>query len=364
MIHILGNNISFLTNIFETSIVAKYKIINIAFFNLALLTTISPSSLTFTSTKAVSVNEVFLSAKVLSKAEINHSNLLGQQSKPQPLHKSQNSANYYLVADSDLAENDNDAEESSNKLLRFFSLTFFILFFVPLGIFYPLFLFYRKLLIHPDEPNYSFRQDYELKLTDKSSLIELGFEAKEKGDQDTNKATVSKLQIAFSPTASDLRLKLGQLASNNELHDIVELMRRTATVLITQDCWTHVNYASITLPLEEIKVEFDLVSYRERSKFTSKNLSLIDRNSEVAPSQSSNNYSYVVVTLILCTNHKEPLFDKIVTKKQLVGELLKLSKMRKDYLIKFELLWNPQEENKYIGNDQLLTEYSEMIRLF
>ncbi|MGL5074232.1 MAG: DUF1517 domain-containing protein [Waterburya sp.] len=43
---------------------------------------------------------------------------------------------------------------------------------------------------------------------------------------------------------------------------------------------------------------------------------------------------------------------------------MKLSKMEQDSVIKFELLWNPQQENVYISNEQLLIEYADMTRLF
>lgn len=347
---------------------AKYQIINLTFLNLALLTTITPSSLTSVSTKAVSLNEIFYQES-LAKAGVKGANIVTHQSvsnlpdRPLNSTQQQNQLNHHLVTDSGLAESKNNQKELPipKKPLEFFPLAFFLLFFIPLGIFYPLFLFYRKLLIHPDERNYSPTEDSRFESINNQFLqTEIGSNAEENFDQ----ATVSKLQIAFSPTNRDLRRKLGQLTSGGELNDIVRLMRRTVTLLISQDCWTHVNYASATLPLEDVKVEFNLMSYQERNKFTSDNLSLINRNSEVNPSHSSNdNYGYVVVTLILCTNHIQPLFNKIFTKKQLVVELLKLSKMRKDYLIKFELLWNPQEEDKYLGNDYILTEYSEMNRL-
>ncbi len=353
---------------------AKYKNTNLACFYLALFATISPHNLSSISAQAASPDETLSPKRFLSLARVSQQDLLeqqyDQQVTPKPLDRSQNStqkqnlehqAGYSLIADSDLAKrSDSNRKKLQDKLLKTISVAFFILFFIPLGIFYPLFLFYKKLLIHPEEPEYSSREDYESELTETDSKMGMNLSAK----KETNNATISKLQIAFSPTASDLRYKLGKLGSGEEFQDIVELMRQTATVLIAQNCWTHVNYSSTTLPLEEIKVQFDLVSYQERSKFTNDKLGLISRNSEVERSYSINkNYSYVVVTLILCTTHDQPLFNKIFTKDQLVDELLMLSKMRKDYLIKFELLWNPQEENKYISNDQLLTEYGEMIRL-
>lgn len=321
------------------------------------------------SANAISFSKSSSARTLLSISQVDSLDLLTQHHLPSIklsskqlnnlIYKS-NRENYSLIANLDVVKVEKEAKESPGKLLKFISLSFFILFFVPLGIFYPLFLFYRKLLIKPDESDYLLKEHYQSNLNEVLPPLETGFPA----ETNTNEATVSKLQIAFSPTASHLRRELGQLTSGDGFKDIVELMRQTVSVLIAQDCWTHVNYSSVTLPLEELKVEFDLISYRERSKFTSKKLNLISRNSEAnSPQKSNKNYSYVIITLILCTTHKQPLFNKILTKEQLLDELGKLKEMRKDFLINFELLWNPQEENKYISNDQLLTEYGEMIRL-
>ena len=348
----------------------QYKIVNLACSYFALLVVIATHSLSSSSANAISLSKSSSARTLLSISQVDSLDLLKQHNHQffvklsnnqlnNLIHKP-NQENYSLIADLDLAEVKENAKESPGKLLKFVSLSFFVLVFVPLGIFYPLFLFYRKLLIKPDEFNYPLKEHYQSDLNEVLSPSETGIPA----ETNTNEATVSKLQIAFSPIASHLRHELGQLSSGDEFKNIVELMRQTVGVLIAQAGWTHVNYSSVTLPFEEIEVEFDLVSYRERSKFTSKKLNLISRNSETNSHQKTNeNYRYVVITLILCTTHKQPLFNKILTKEQLVNELIELSKMRKDHLLNFELLWNPQEESKYISNEQLLTEYSEMIRL-
>jgi uncharacterized membrane protein len=151
-----------------------------------------------------------------------------------------------------------------------------------------------------------------------------------------------------------------------DLHqfDLVDLMHQTVDVLIEQGHWTHASYGSITLPLAKVKSEFELISAQERAKFTSKMPSLSNHNRNFSTSDGYHeSYSYVVVTLILCTSHTVPLFKQINTKEQLVQELTQLGKMERDSVIKFELLWNPQPEGVYLSNEQLLTEYADMTRL-
>lgn len=258
-------------------------------------------------------------------------------------------------------------QPSSASLMRLLSLSFLLLFFVPLGIFYPLFLFYRRLLIKPDESdeaddilNSDRHEDLSEVLNSESPVF--------RTESDLNKATVSKLQIAFSPPASHLRQELNRVSRTANLNlgdDLIDLMPKTLSVLIEQEHWTHVSYDSIALPLEKVESEFDFISHQERNKFTHKALSLPDYNRNVTgESGYQESYSYVVVTLIFCTSHTTPLFQAIHTKQQLVEELMKLSKMEQDSVIKFELLWNPQQENVYISNEQLLIEYADMTRLF
>jgi uncharacterized membrane protein len=185
---------------------------------------------------------------------------------------------------------------------------------------------------------------------------------------DVNQATVSKLQIAFSPPATQLRQELSRVSVMTHLNvedDLVDLMHQTVAVLIEQGHWTHVSYGSITLPLEKVRSEFDFISCQERAKFISETPSLVNHNRNVSKSDGYHeSYSYVVVTLILCTSHTAPLFKRINTKEQLVQELMELGKMKRDSVIKFELLWNPQQEGVYLSNDRLLTEYEDMTRLF
>jgi hypothetical protein len=275
--------------------------------------------------------------------------------------------NLLLADNPDNPASDSEQEKSSPGLIKQLSLLFLLLFFVPLGIFYPLFLFYRMLLVKPDETEDILNSDRQEDLPEAIDPVEPVPPATADLNQ-TDKATVSKLQIAFSPPASQLREELSQVGAVtdlNEDYDLVDLMRQAVAVLIEQEHWTHISYGSIALPLEKVESEFDFISHQERNKFADKTPSLINYNRNVSSGSGyQEGYSYVVVTLILCTSHTTPLFQSINTKQQLVEELTKLSRMQKDSVLKFELLWNPQQEDVYISNEQLLIEYSDMTRLF
>ena len=266
-----------------------------------------------------------------------------------------------LLAQTTNTSADNESSDRSKSgLLKRISLGFLLLFFVPLGIFYPLFLFYKMLLVKPQNSANSLLEEQSEGKTADLNIY---------SPPTTNitKATVSKLQIAFSPPARELRKELCRVSSIADLKqedNIVELMHQTIDVLIEQGHWTHISQTSNTFPLNRVRPEFDEISERERHKFSEEQSGLVNYNRNVSGSDGyERNYSYVVVTLILCTSHTQPLFQTVTTKEQLIEELTQLKKISENAVIKFELLWNPQQEDVYISNDQLLVEYDEMTRL-
>lgn len=150
-----------------------------------------------------------------------------------------------------LAASGSDEKKTQTRLVKLISLSLFMLFFVPLGIFYPLFLFYRMLLIKPDEPDDIFNSDRQQELAHPNPI-----DSVLQAEQDVNQATVSKLQIAFSPPATQLREELNRITLMSDLnveHDVADLMHQTVRVLIEQEHWTHASYTSATLPLQDRK---------------------------------------------------------------------------------------------------------------
>jgi hypothetical protein len=348
-----------------------FNLTNLRFFSAVLLATtaysLNPTIIEVESASDTFTDQLLVSKNTLSYQDLKHSQNGQKNLVVASFLKQQGEANLLLADNTDLAATrSSDVKESPTRLIRLISLSFFFLFFVPLGIFYPLFLFYKMLLTKPDEPNDLLNSDLnsarQARFSEPVNSIDSVLQAK----QDVNQATVSKLQIAFSPPARQLRAELSRVASMTDLHqfDLVDLMHQTVDVLIEQGHWTHASYGSITLPLAKVKSEFNFISVQERIKFTSKTPSLANHNRNISNSNGNQeSYSYVVVTLILCTSHTTPLFKKINTKEQLVNELTQLGKMERDSVIKFELLWNPQQEGVYLSNDQLLTEYGDMTRL-
>ncbi|MGL5939291.1 MAG: DUF1517 domain-containing protein [Waterburya sp.] len=267
--------------------------------------------------------------------------------------------------DSETTETEQPNNNQSLTILQIISLTFFLLLFIPFGVFYPFLLLYQKLL------NVEWEEQIQLLENDNSPFYKpLTTENYNFKKQKANsQVVISKLQIACS-AADNLRQKLTQINSNNDLQSeqaiFAELMSENLAVLIEQEHWTHFNYNTLSLALEEIAIEFDVISCAEKNKFLNQELSLINHGKSTSTNKNFStkiNNSYLVLTLVICTSTPLPLLEEIYTKEQLTQSLIKLSKLEKDNLIKFELLWNPQEEDEYISNEQLLLEYGDLIRL-
>lgn len=344
---------------------------NLNFTNLRFLTAILLASTTYCldlkSIEATSLTHTFNYQLSLLESGSTHQNLESSQDAQGNLgvisSVKQQREPYVLSDNSDqtnLVAFGSDEKKPQTKLIRLISLSLLMLFFVPLGIFYPLFLFYKMLLVKPDEPDDILNSDREETVAD-LNLIDSVLQA----EQDVNQATVSKLQIAFSPPATRLREELNRITLMSDLdaeHDVVDLMHQTIKVLIEQGHWTHASYTSATLPLHKVKPEFDFITAQEKTRCVSKTPSLVNQNRNLNNSDTLENYSYVVVTLILCTS-KAVVSKTINTKEQLVNELSELDKLEKNSVIKYELFWNPQQEGVYLTNAQLLTEYADMTRL-
>lgn len=268
-------------------------------------------------------------------------------------------------------DSDNIVEKSKTSKNKILTIYFLVLLFAPLVIFYPFFLFYKKLLNvdkNKDEmsnDSVASIQSSELKSLASSNPNSL------RGKQSTakTKAVVSKLQIAYAVRDENLKRQLRELCSSVDSRTdlgISELMRKTISLLIDRTELTHVCNSSESLTIDRVKTEFEAICVREKSKFVSEKPSESEdsENLQSADSPNSDSASYVVVTLVLCTSHSKPLFEEIHTKNQLLEELSKLGKMPQGDLIKFDLLWNPPLENQYLSNNELLKNYLDMVRLF
>ena len=72
---------------------------------------------------------------------------------------------------------------------------------------------------------------------------------------------------------------------------------------------------------------------------------------------------YIVVTLLVGTAHDRPLFKDIRSSEDLNKALKSLALIPSDYLLKFELIWSPQNQDDSLNYDEFITEYTKMLEL-
>ncbi len=189
-------------------------------------------------------------------------------------------------------------------------------------------------------------------------------------ERDNSRVTISLLQVVLSSEALEIQQDLSALSTSVDTSTdtgLVELMQEATLILLrSSSYWTHVFSHSNSLDISRAEEKFDKLSMIERSKFSGESLSNVDGKLKTRQSRSNENEgfpAYVVVTLIFGTADDNPLFDKIYNSEDLQEKLLKLSAMREDYLMKFELLWTPQKKNEYLTDEELLMEYTEVVPL-
>ncbi len=191
-------------------------------------------------------------------------------------------------------------------------------------------------------------------------------------DELTNETvTVSKIQVALLAQARATQAELNNLAQQIDTstpEGLLQLLQEAALALLrTPENWSHVLASSkVVRSLTEAEALFNQMSIAERSKFSTETLTNVGgrkhRYQGFKPPEEDP-AAYIVVTFLVGTAHDYPLFQEIRTIEELKAGLEKLAGMPSDYLMVFELLWSPQEENDSLTYDELLTEYSDMAQL-
>lgn len=183
--------------------------------------------------------------------------------------------------------------------------------------------------------------------------------------------TVTQLQIALVAQARELQRDLTQLTIHGNLGTqagLVAMLQETVLALLrSPQYWTHVRATSQTLKSREAASRyFEQLSIEERSKFKSETLANIGgqvRRQTVTLPKDSDPREYIVVTLLVGTADDRPLFDRVHSAAELNAALQRLGGISPDYLLVYELLWTPQDEQDSLSREELLTQYPQLVSL-
>lgn len=183
--------------------------------------------------------------------------------------------------------------------------------------------------------------------------------------------TITKLQVALLAQARDVQTRLNEIGETidpDTPEGMAELLQEAALALLrTPENWSHVAVSSQTVRnREEAESVFNQLSVTERSKFSAETLvnvgGRVRRQQPVKPDEDET-AAYIVVTLLIGTEHDRGLLDSVRSTQELQAALEKVAAISSEYLTVFELLWSPQDENDSLSYDELLTEYSEMVQI-
>lgn len=190
-----------------------------------------------------------------------------------------------------------------------------------------------------------------------------------------NIVTLTQLQIALLAQAKQLQTDLTELTlnANTETSEgLTELLREAVLALLrSPENWSHVRVMSQTMKTrEEAAQRFEQLSVAERSKVAAETLVNVGghvRQQAVAVDRDGDGEAepaaYIVVTLLIGTEDDQPLLKTIHSTEELTAALKRLASISPDYLLIFELLWNPQNAQDSLSRDELLAEYPDLIQL-
>ncbi len=183
--------------------------------------------------------------------------------------------------------------------------------------------------------------------------------------------TITKLQVALLAQAREVQARLTELSlevDTNTPEGLMTLMQESAIALIrTPENWTHVSTSSQSVPSSKAEEVFNKISFEERSKFSEETLvnvgGRVARRQESIASPDKDPSAYIVVTLLVGTEHDKPLFGEVKNIQDLQKALEAIASIPSSHLLVFELLWSPQADSDSLTYDELLTEYSSMMQI-
>jgi uncharacterized membrane protein len=184
--------------------------------------------------------------------------------------------------------------------------------------------------------------------------------------------TVTKIQVALVAQARQLQTDLSEISLGvdpNTPEGLQQLLQESTLALLRYpEYWTHVSAQSqVAKDALEAERLLNSISIGERSKLSAETLVNVggrtQRTDLKTPDTDEGPSAYIVVTFLVGTAHDKPLFDKITAIADLKNALETLAGLPSDYLMTFELIWSPQDPSDSLTDDELLTEYSDLLQI-
>ncbi|MCS6959339.1 MAG: DUF1517 domain-containing protein [Pseudanabaenaceae cyanobacterium SKYGB_i_bin29] len=186
-----------------------------------------------------------------------------------------------------------------------------------------------------------------------------------------NTVTVSILQIAIYAIARSVQREIRQLSDMADFdtrEGLREFLREVVIVLQrNSDAWAYALGQSEVADRERAERGFEALSDRERIKFSIETYSRVGKKRRLKDNYMNNSDEgvpeFIVITLLVGTEHDKPLFPKVKTRAQVQAALNAFLSIPLDYLLAVEVLWTPASEQDSLTKDDLLADYSDLVLL-
>jgi uncharacterized membrane protein len=188
-------------------------------------------------------------------------------------------------------------------------------------------------------------------------------------DLRNDRVTISKIQIALYATARSIQgeiRQLSEMADLNTKEGLRHFLREALLILRRNaDAWCYALGDSNFCHRSVASEKFDALSTAERMKFSTETFSRM-ANQRMIKREYENNAEvpeFIVVTVLIGTEHDKPLFPPIKTRQDVENAINACLAITATYLLTVEVLWTPDSDRDSLTKDDLLRQYTDLVAL-
>jgi len=187
-----------------------------------------------------------------------------------------------------------------------------------------------------------------------------------------DEATLLRLQVALLASARELQRDLNRLAAESDTstrEGLARLAQEASLALLRHpEYWVYANAGQLALPFDQAEAQFNRFSLAERTKYTDETLSRTegDREAIVKTFRADNpdeTAEYIVVTLLVAALGQVSEMGEVRSTEDLRRALTAIGAVGVDQILAVEVIWTPQAETDTLTSEELLTQYSDLVRL-
>ncbi len=192
------------------------------------------------------------------------------------------------------------------------------------------------------------------------------------GGGSSEKVDIFRLQVALLASAKQLQRDLTRIATTADTDTPAGLARlnqeATLALLRNPEFWAYAKSNQLNLPRLQAESQFNQLALAERTKYTDETLTKIgDGKQAIVKSFTADNpdevAEYIVVTLLVATEAGVARLSEVRNAEELRQALATIGSFSGEQIVALEVIWTPQAENDTLTSEELLTQYTDLVRL-